>query len=70
MKRHFMSRAGAVAYLLAHCDYLGRESDGAAENERKRMRQEIDAVRQLVLDVRAGRVNKFSKDDAEIFVKV
>ncbi|GLU33641.1 hypothetical protein WKR88_02955 [Trinickia caryophylli] len=71
MKRHFMSRGGAVAYLLAHCDYLGRESDSAGtETERKRARQEIDSTRQLVLDVRAGRVNMFSKDDVEIVVKV
>lgn len=65
-----MSRPGAVAHLVSICGQLDRKKEGAAtEGEVKRIRERIDSLKQLILDVRAGRVHAFRSQDVEVLIK-
>ncbi|KAE8758447.1 hypothetical protein FSO04_18860 [Paraburkholderia madseniana] len=69
MERHFMSRGGAVAYLVASTKHLGREHKEAGPGGKHReIQRRIDALEQLILDVRAGRVHALKTPTAEIVI--
>jgi hypothetical protein len=67
MERHFLSRAGAIEYLIHARTGLNRRFDGASDEEGKALRERIDAIGQLILDVGAGRVDAFQAGSIEIF---
>lgn len=65
-----MSRAGAVVYLIARCDKLVRQHDGAeTDQEKKAMWEQIVSMRRLILDLRAGRVDAFDGYGLTVVVK-
>lgn len=70
MERHFMSRPGAVAHLVSICGQLDRKKgDAATEGEVKKIQERIESLRQLILDVRAGRVHAFRSQGVEVLIK-
>lgn len=70
MERHFVSRAGAVGYLVAALDKLDRKPDEATtDGEKMNLRKQIDSLKRLVLEVRAGRVDAVGAPGLEIVIK-
>jgi hypothetical protein len=70
MERHFMSRAGAVAVLVAQLEWLGRESEKQEQpSERRANSSQREALRRLILDVRAARVDAIATPKMEIVIK-
>ena len=70
MERHFTSRGSAVTYLVTHVERLVREYEEVeGDRERGEIQQRIDALKRLILDVRAGRVDAFRSTGLEITVK-
>jgi hypothetical protein len=67
MERHFLSRAGAIAYLVHARSSLNRKFEGTSHEEGRSLQQRIDAIGQLILDVSAGRVDAFQAGSIEIF---
>jgi len=64
-----MSRGGAVAYLIASTKRLGREHKEADPGgKRREIQRRIDALKELILDVRAGRVHALKTPIAEIVI--
>lgn len=65
-----MSRAGAVAILVANKDRLaGDHGDASSSAARTAIQAQIEEIKHLILDVRAGRVDAVRTDRLEIIVK-
>lgn len=65
-----MSRAGAVAVLIANADRLRHDHrEAETSSARTALQTQVDHLRQLILDVRAGRVDRVHSDRIEIIVK-
>ena len=71
MERHFMSRPGSVAHLVAAYEQAGqRHSHATTDDERRKIREQLDSLKQLLLDVRAARVDSFTTGRIEVVIKV
>lgn len=65
-----MSRVGAVAVLVAHQQRLGRQHDETkSHGERSLIQGRLGSLKQLILDVRAGRVGSIRGQGLEIIIK-
>ncbi|TKC78962.1 hypothetical protein FAZ69_31480 [Trinickia terrae] len=65
-----MSRRGAVAYLVATLDqFVFQHKEAATDGERRELQQRIDSLKQLTLDVRAGRIDAFAAPGVVIVIK-
>jgi len=65
-----MSRAGAVAVLVARLEWLGRAYEKEEQaSERRANSSQRETLRRLILDVRAARVDAFAAPGMEIIIK-
>jgi hypothetical protein len=70
MECHFMSRKGAIAILVASLERAGRQhKETGSPSERSTLEVQISALKQLILDVRARRVDAFARPGMEILIK-
>jgi uncharacterized protein (TIGR02391 family) len=69
MERHFLCRQQAIAYLVRSRVSLTARMDAAPVVEKKSIQQTLGSIVQLILDVRACRVDAFQAGRIEIFTK-